>query len=93
MTLSQDCECMSYEDDQGYTQVNCNFSPICEPDSIHWTQRVGVEDTDLGCTEEGGGKLINAELYVDCREVETHMGVTYQKILPPTSYSPEEVCP
>ena len=94
MTLSKrDCKCMSYSDDQGNIQVNCNYDPICEADSIFWTQRVGVEDTtDIGCSDEGGGKLIDAELHLDCTEVETHMGTTYQKLLPPTTYAPEDVC-
>ena len=93
MTLSlSDCSCMSYDDGTGYIQSNCNYDPVCQDDGLYlsWTQRVSVTDMDNGCTDEGGGKIIEAELHSECTAVITHMGTTYQKLTRP--YDPTEVC-
>jgi hypothetical protein len=72
---------MSYDDGTGYIQVNCNYDFVCSDNSVKWTQRVGVDDVDVGCEDGGGGMIIDAELYDVCEEVQTHMGVTYQVLI------------
>ena len=93
MTLATNqCSCMSYDDGSGYIQSNCNYDPVCQDDGLYlsWTQRVSVTDMDNGCTDEGGGKIIEAQLHSECTAVMTHMGTTYQKLL--SAYDPTEVC-
>jgi hypothetical protein len=68
MTLTAGvCNCMSYDDGTGYIQTNCNYDPLCEVDGLTFTQRVSVTDTDVGCTDEGGGMIIDAELHLEVR--------------------------
>jgi len=91
MTLAPSvCSCMSYDDGTGYIQTNCNYDPVCSDDALYFTQRVGVTDTDRGCEDEGGGKVIDAELHRGCTEVTTHMGTTYQKLV--DRYDPSDIC-
>jgi hypothetical protein len=90
MTTASSCNCMSYDDGTGYIQTNCNYAFQCTDSSVAWLQRVGVEDTSVGCEDAGGGMELKAELHQECTAVETHMGTTYQMLLDP--YSPEDAC-
>ena len=71
------CFVGSYVDPNGKVQTNANANFDCENNKIYWTQYPGSST----CSPPSGSLCINATLSTSCQEVQTHMGVTYQKLV------------
>ena len=76
MTIEK-CFVGSYIDPSGKLQTNANGYFFCDHDMVAWTQWPGSDS----CSPSKGSLCINATLSTKCMPVETHMGLTYQKLL------------
>lgn len=76
MTI-EECFVGSYIDPSGKKQTNANGYFYCEEHTVSWTQFPGSDS----CIPPASALCINATLSTDCTPVQTHMGITYQKLL------------
>lgn len=76
MTIEK-CYVFSYTDPAGKVQTNANGYFYCADDTVTWTQWPGSDS----CTPPASALCINATLSTSCKPVETHTGLTYQKLL------------
>jgi hypothetical protein len=74
MRTDMECYVHTYIDPQGQSNTNAHDSFHCDTSSVSFTQYVGSS------TCGSGRKTIEMRLTTSCQPVQTHMGLTYQRL-------------
>ena len=74
MRTDLECYVHTYTDPQGQSNTNAHDNFHCDASSVSFTQYVGSS------TCGSGRKTIEMTLTTSCQPVQTHMGLTYQRL-------------